>query len=266
MNIRKHGLLWLLLAALLALGSPAARADAEAIPIYFFHDTICASCDGTEAFLAIFAEALPDAQALHPYTLELHNTFHVTGSAVYRQVLAQHGLADAMLEPPMVIIGGKALAGMENIAANLREYFLTAAETESLPEDMRLLLDAPKDALFAGFEANPQDTTLLYFYRITCDECSQTAPVLEALPGAVEIDGQPSTVRLLTFNTRAGANRERVRALFARYDVPAEKQQVPIVFLTDTYLSGYEEIAAGLPAALEAGQGLGFQFPPPGAP
>lgn len=253
-----QGLLWLVLVALLCGAAPAARAADEevaSIPIYFFHDTVCGSCDGTAEFLALFAQTLPDARDIHPYTLDMYNTFHSTGGAVYRRMLSELGLADAGLEPPLVIVGGKALAGMERIAAGLREAFLLAAEAARLPGD-----------LFAGLNADQQETTLLYFYHTTCTECDETTPVLDALPESVTVGGQSSAVRVLAFNAQAGSGHERLQALFAHYGVPEEKQQVPIVFLTDTYLSGYAEIARHLPASLEAGAGRNFQFPQVDAP
>lgn len=254
------------LAGLIAL-MPWVAGVAETMPeaeltVYFFHDTACASCDGTEDFLAIVGEQLRGAGEEHPYTLKMYNTFTTSGAAAFAQVLAEYGLEDAGVTPPVAIVGGVALQGLERIEQNLREYFLTAAELSGLTETARLRVenDDPDD-LFAGFAAEPGDSMVLYFYRATCEECLETAPVIDALPETLEIDGRESTVQVIRLNTRAGGNRDRVMALFAHYAVPEDKQMVPIVFLRDSYLAGYDEISALLLPSLEAGGGQSFVFP-----
>ena len=45
------------------------------------------------------------------------------------------------------------------------------------------------------------------------------------------------------------------------YQVPEEDQMVPIVFTSQGYLAGYEDITQNLLPQLEAGAGLNFQYP-----
>ncbi len=253
----------LIVAVMLAFACAAqAEPATEAIPIYFFHETVCGSCDGTEEFYAVLDETLSDVKDAHPYMTNTYNTFQTTGDAVYGQMLAERGLDRKDCEPPVAIVGSKVLIGMESITRGLREAFLTAAELMDMTPEYRAFIEAPEAGnLFGGFAAGENESTILYFYRITCDECNQTKPVIEALPASVEIGGETSPVVVHSLNTRAGANIDRIKQLFALYQVPDDLQAVPIVFLADTYLSGYEAIAAQLPGLLAEGAALGFAFP-----
>ena len=66
---------------------------------------------------------------------------------------------------------------------------------------------------------------------------------------------------MVRINTRSGRNDEVIQAFFAMYGVPEEEQMVPIVFTARGYLAGYEAISAGLLRELEAGAGLGMEYP-----
>lgn len=75
----------------------------------------------------------------------------------------------------------------------------------------------------------------VYFYRLDCDECAETSPIIDA--------ASESAFTAIRLNTRApGNNRERIYAFFDAYNVPDNRRMVPIIFLPDTYLSGEDEI------------------------
>lgn len=259
--LRKFATFTALFAAFcLAVG--CASKTPPAIPMYFFHDTACASCDGAEEFLTVFDAALGDEKQKHPYILEIYNTFTTDGNEKYHQILADADITPADAAPPVLIVNGTALCGMEAIQKNLLEHFLSAAQTAATPAAQRCLVEkADAENLFADIEPNATDSVAVYFYRITCDECNETEPVLDALPQTLTIDGKKSPVTLYPLNTRVGSNRERIAAMFRAYHVPEKDQMVPIVFLREGYLAGYAEISAHLQQRLQNGDGLRFVFP-----
>ncbi len=232
------------------------------VSLYFFHDTACASCDGTKEFFEIFEQALASEPQNDSYVLETHNIFETAGRAVYDRVLQENGLQATDAKPPVLIVNGFALSGLDTIRAKTREMFLSACESAAVPAQQRYLVEkTTPDALFDGMNPSADSSVAVYFYRITCDECNETKPILEALPSTVTIDGKKSEVVLYPLNTRTGSNSDRVRAMFAHYNVPEEDQMVPIIFLRDTYLAGYDQISKHLQQALQSGDGLKFVFP-----
>ena len=104
--------------------------------------------------------------------------------------------------------------------------------------------------------------TVVYFYRLTCEECIQTEEeFMDSLPEQVEADGKSYPLQVVRINTRSGSNNEILQAFFEAYQVPEEDQMVPIVFTSQGYLAGYEDITQNLLPQLEAGAGLNFQYP-----
>ena len=234
----------------------------RSVSLYFFHDTACGACDGTKDFLSIFEEQIGDVRELYPYTLEMQNVFQTEGSKSFERVMEQYGLDPESASFPMLVINGKELFGLEEIEKSLRENFLSAGEAAVTPDELAVTVEkAPKDDLFRDFpSADPGESVVLYFYRSTCPECVTTKPVMDGLPETMEINGTGSTVTVYSLNSRTGSNPERIRYLFEKYEVPEDKQMVPIVFLRDSYLAGYDEISAGLEQGLLDGGGLDFDF------
>ncbi|MDR3166664.1 MAG: hypothetical protein LBT93_01865, partial [Treponema sp.] len=162
------------------------------------------------------------------------------------------GLDGNTLELPLLIAGGRIFSGNERIAQNLREALLTAGE--DLFVHKRVYNPKEKktgDRLFADYRIRPDHLSLVYFYRITCEECGKVTPFIDSLPGNVTVEGTAVPLDIIRINTRSGNNSERIAAFFEQYQVPDEDRVVPIVFLADTYLAGYAAITAGLVPALE---------------
>lgn len=248
-------LLALVLPLLLVSISPVALGEGalpEKVEMYYFYDTLCGSCDGTEAFDAAAEEALSGVRDLYPYDIYRVNVYTGEGRARYQALCEAMGLDEDMLSLPVLMAGGRVFQGDETIAKNLREAYLVAGE--DLFVNGQVYNPAHKKtgtALFEDFQANPNAVTVVYFYRITCEECVQTAPVIDGLPDAAEV---------IRINTRSGNNGERVAAFFEAYGVPDEDRMVPIAFTSDAYFAGFDAISGGLPAAVEDGE-AGFVFP-----
>jgi hypothetical protein len=107
------------------------------------------------------------------------------------------------------------------------------------------------DRLFEDYSIQPDHLSLVYFYRTTCDECGKVTPFINSLPEKIMLGARALPPDIIRINTRSGNNSERIAAFFEQYQVPDEDRMVPIVFLADTYLAGYEAITTGLIPCLE---------------
>ena len=55
------------------------EAAEEKLPILFFHNTACGSCDGTADFVAAVQEEISYYKEAYPYELQCYNVFKTTG-------------------------------------------------------------------------------------------------------------------------------------------------------------------------------------------
>lgn len=104
-------------------------------------------------------------------------------------------------------------------------------------------------------EDGEADSVILYFSTYSCDDCSRVKELLGEQEDTVELpDGRLSPVKIHEFNIMEKDYVELAQYLFAAYEVPNEKQQVPILFYRDGYLSGVKEIGEQLPVKLQSGE------------
>lgn len=120
--------------------------------------------------------------------------------------------------------------------------------------------EAVEEDLFNELTIEKEESTIVYFYRVDCQECIDVQPFIDNLPSTISANGNEVTLNLIRLNSREGNNGERIRALFDKYNVPSEDQMVPFVFLSDRYLAGQKEIEENLLQLLEQGHGQGFEF------
>ena len=239
------------------------RSKKESLSMYFFHDTACRSCDGTEEFYKVYDEKLKDLEKeAYPCKIFTNNVFQTNGRKKLESMAEEWGLDVSSIEFPVLLVNGRMFCGMEEIEKNIREQYLIGIqngfkESESFKRENHL----KEEDLFQGWETDPSHMTVVYCYRYTCPECEETFPFLNELPKEINIDGKKVPVDLIKINSREGRGGDRIRVLFEKYNVPEEKQGVPFVFLRDKYLSGYDEISTQLIPLLEKGEALDFCWP-----
>ena len=221
----------------------------EKVNAYFFYEELCGSCrDDMDRFISILEEKLPlEEREQYPNSFHLTNVYESVGRAQYVKVTDDLGIDRDMLTFPLLILGGRIFQGFDSINSNIREAYLTAAEDLYVYERPY----SPKarktgEHLFDDYSINPDSVTIVYFYRITCEECAQVTPIVDSLPKTVLVDGRDRPVDVIRLNTRSGNNGERVAAFFEAWQVPDKDRMVPIIFFSDSYLAGIEAISPGL--------------------
>lgn len=237
--------------------------EVEPIPLYFFHDTACGSCNGDEDFMEIYAEQLEGIDK-NKYSCRLYtcNTFETSGRNIKNKVAAEWGISVDSIQEPSMLLNGQVFNGMDSIRTNLREQYLSAWEDgRTAVSEIKEENILPADQLFDEWKIDPSEQTVIYFYRITCDECIKTEPIVDAVPETIRVNGEETSVNLIKINSRGQRNSDRIYMLFEEYEVPEKDQMVPIVFLREEYLAGYEQISTGLTEKLEQGAGLNFTWP-----
>jgi hypothetical protein len=234
--------------------SPAENAALpDRVNLYYFYEELCGVCEGDVGeFYAIAGEQLAEIGETYPYALHTINVYLRENRSLYQQALAGLGLEGQPPELPFMAAGGRVFQGHETIAKNFREAFLTAGEDLFVNRGEYKPLERKTGAeLFDGYRIVPGHRTLVYFYRITCEECGAVKPLIDGLPETAAVKEGQAPLDIIRINTRSGNNGERIAAFFDHYQVPNEDRMVPIVFLEDRYLAGYKTIAAELGRRLE---------------
>ena len=245
---------------ILNLNAPMTHADelsVNSLKAYFFYEELCGNCYyDEENFISILKEQLPKTEdRKYPVYFETANIFETKGRAVYEEITDNLGIDRSMLETPLLILGGRVFQGYDSINANILEAYLTAAEdlyVNGTPYNPAARKTG--DHLFDDFSINPDHVTVVYFYRITCPECNQTAPLIDSLPKSITVNNTQKTLDIMRLNTRSGNNNERIAAFFEAWNVPDKDRMVPIIFFSDSYLAGYNDISADLEKRLIADQ------------
>ena len=202
--------------------------EEEALTIYFFHDTACGSCDGTEEFRAIISEQIYPYSEARPYRLNVKNVFKSEERDRAEELLMEEaGLTIKEVSFPLMMINGKVYEGLPEIEENIQKEYFAGMVSEAV-----------------------------YFYREDCPECVDLAPFMDSLPETVQVGGVSLPLAQERLNSREGDNGDKIRELFEAYQVPEEDQMVPIVFVGSHYLAGAGEIEENLIPYLEAGYGL----------
>lgn len=209
------------------LAGAAEMQEQEAVPIYFFHNTACGACDGTEEFRETVEEQISGYQDVCPYELLEYNVFKTGGKEVWDAVAGEYQLENESYIFPVMILDGMMYPGMQEIREQLLPAFLEASGVSAL-----------------------------YFYREDCPECLDMEPFWEQFSEVLENGQGEDFCQVLKLESRTGDNGEQIRQLFELYGVPEEDQMVPIVFLKDGYLAGQKEIEEKLMPALEKGRGF----------
>jgi hypothetical protein len=201
-----------------------------------------------DRFISILEEKLPlEERERYPNSFHLTNVYESVGRTQYVKVTDELGIDRDMLTLPVLILGGRVYQGYDNISSNIREAYLTAAEdlyVYNRPYSPRTRKTG--ENLFGDYPVNPDNVTIVYLYRIVCEECAKATPVIDSLPKTVMVDGRERPVDVIRINTRSGNNGERVAALFEAWQVPDRDRMVPFVFFSDSYLMGFEAISSGL--------------------
>jgi len=108
----------------------------------------------------------------------------------------------------------------------------------SQSEDTSLVADTSQ-----AIEFKPTDQKTLHYYGThACEDCKLVEDFLLGLPDFVHVEKA---------NIADDGITKELTALFEAYQVPKEKQQVPILFIGRNYLSGAREIVEELPAVIE---------------
>lgn len=252
--MRRMTLLWgaLLLAVMVSLPAPTARADEPVVHMILFWSKTCPACH------KVLEGTLPPIQEKYGDQLEV-KSLDVSEPDNYKLFSA---LEEAYQVPkklqgvPVIFLGQTFLVGWVDIGDHLDEeiqrylaaggvdYPMTASEVERLPEEGYCWCPTPSAAESGAPIEGDKPIHLAYFHQAGCTECNRALYDLKFL------QGQYPQLVVESFSIPEDAALSE--CLGQRYGIPEEKRMTaPAVFIGEDYLLGKEVSANNLEALLK---------------
>ena len=236
----------------------------NAIKIYFFYENSCDSCNETQKLYDILADKLRLSHDTSSYRVWTYNVFKASDEITFEHTLSSFKLKKQDISLPWLIIGDQYLCGYDAIKSGIQTLY--SSKEGFVPKySNRLTSPSASDTLQTEIStdsavADPNLSYGVYFYTLSCSNCEKTKKYLAVLPKSYEIRGKTSQVKIVQKNILDQENTALIRTFFETYHVPSEKQKVPILFLSDRYFAGYDDISAHLEKSLAEGHGLNFIY------
>jgi glutaredoxin len=174
----------------------------------------------------------------------MYNTFRISDTEVFENYIKRFNIPENSINDPALFINEKFLIGESEIEQQFKKVFL--AEKENTIKKIS------GEKFLQSYESEPQ--TIIYFYTVSCEECSNARKFLNSL-GLADLFGDNHAV-LIQYNISESGNSELIKKYFAEYAVPEKDQKVPIVFFGNRYLSGEKAIEQELIEVIKNNQGI----------
>lgn len=263
------------------------NSDNLTVQMEYYQYNVCASCHPEDDFFAVVSDTISPIKQEYPYEIAVYNTFRAEDKNRFEKRLQELGLKEADVSLPALIMISEdsealvCLSGLDEIKEKLEDTLKQAAkpgqfvsseaalesdektEAASLTENenqdqMQVSSSDWKEQLReAASKDKSTDSVILYFSTASCTDCSEVKSLLKKMT-----DEQTTKKPLVIheFNIAEGDNVVLLQKLFAIYDVASDKQQVPIVFFSDGYLSGAKAVTQGLEQKWKDDELTGFNL------
>ena len=263
------------------------NSDNLTVQMEYYQYNVCASCHPEDDFFAVVSDTISPIKQEYPYEIAVYNTFRAEDKNRFEKRLQDLGLKEADVSLPALIMISEdsealvCLSGLDEIKEKLEDTLKQAAKPEQfVSSEVALESDEKTEAASLTENENQDqmqvsssdwkeqlreavskdkstDSVILYFSTVSCTDCSEVKSLLKKMT-----DEQTAKKPLVIheFNIAEGDNVVLLQKLFTIYDVPSDKQQVPIVFFSGGYLSGAKAVTQGLEQKWKDDELTGFNL------
>ncbi|MBQ6408358.1 MAG: hypothetical protein IJJ64_10030 [Butyrivibrio sp.] len=247
-------------------GADTSEAKEKVIELFVFAP--CESCNEEEKFSKEVEHKLAEAGE-GSYECRVYNAYKDSGASRLEALTEDYGLDISISDLPAAIVQGETFFGTyDEIGEALGEYLENRAEadeeksgpgtetdnsadvdlgagrgtdsdidTERSVDTVDVANENAVDSVFCRdiMDVGKDDTVLILFVTGSCDSCNEAEEYLKNyLP--------KEHCKLHIYNIMEDENAAVIRKLMGIYEVPDNKQQVPLLFFKDGFLSGADAI------------------------
>lgn len=281
---KKHAIVWIIFLCaifticgfyrtnIVSMASQAKETN-RTVQMEYYQYNVCGSCHPEDDFFDIVTETIRPIREEYPYEISVYNTFRSYDREKFEKRLQDLGLTQDDVKQPALIVGNVCLSGLDEIKEKLADTLKQAAQdssveatSKSVETDTQAEIESQTETPLSQNDWKEQirkavlkdkstDSVILYFSTVSCTDCNEVKTLLKKLT-----DEQTAENPLVIheFNIAEGDGVVVVQKLFSLYNVPSEKQQVPIIFFNGGYLSGAKAITDNLEQTWKDGKLIGF--------
>lgn len=243
----------------------AAEETETVIVIDCFYSNACASCNEEAKLIEEFQTLIGDVGGKARIVYNMHNTIRTNEIETLDQYCKIYNVPENEIFMPILFVGDTYLSGIDDIKKSLKsvvdeEILLNRQKDDINVPGISEQADAEQKKYIVTYNKT-DDTELIYFFLPSCEDCSKAEKALAELPSVIKLEHRGriiySNIKIVKLNAGEEENLAQLKARFEYLNVPTEDQQVPIVFLGNTWFSGSESIQSNLKTAILNGQGIG---------
>lgn len=241
----------------------------EPVKLYYYYFNACGACNEGGKFYDMADSALKGIDS-SKYQIIAINVFKDTNPEPLRLFLKDNKLDKEDISYPILVAGSNYIIGYENIERGIRELvqsridntdFKSVNGREKSLEGYQKQGDTDTDIPAA---INKSDSYFVYFYTPSCNDCNSTQALLKTLAPVYSISVGGKTVNSSPViehkNIVEKNSLSQLENLFDYYHVPKDKREVPVMFYSKGYISGYKDIKKNMEKIIKEGQALNFDY------
>lgn len=241
----------------------------QKMKLLFIHNNPCEACDEEGRFREILDQVIQEEHIETGFTIQTFYAYQEEGRKLAEQTIEYFESRKGAVLYPILIVGDDCLLGYDQIRQELGRALEAASEadirepvlfreSDALDKSPAEFMDLESQEIV--LDAGADVVHLLYFHTEICPKCEKAEEILKQLPRQVEVEGREYPVVITSLSVAEDKNALLFGALAKQYGIPEREQQVPIVFLGESYLSGESQIRGHVLELLESGGGVGAVY------
>lgn len=244
-------------------------AKSKPVKLYYYYFNACGACDEGGKFLQTASSALKGIES-SKYDIIMINVFKEASPESLRLFLKSNDLQAEDISYPMLISGNNYIMGLENIEKNMRGLLLNSIYNRSFSREQGSSEPATNSLDWAsGFNgikgaADKNSSYFVYFNTSSCSDCNKTRDFLETLSDGYKLNIGGKTVNSPLVIEHKNITQENnlvlLQSLFEYFNVPEDNREVPVMFYSKGYISGYDNIKNNVEKIIMGGEALNFDY------
>ncbi len=265
----KKKILCLLLCFLSLLTFFGCSVKSEPVKLYYYYFSACGACKESDKFYDMAGSVLKGIDN-SGYQIITVNVFKEAMPESLRLFLETNNMKAEDISYPMLVSGNNYIMGLENIEKNMRELLLNSLDNKSFSPGSGSRKPTGNSLEqkngYKGIQgtSDKNSSYFIYFNTSSCSDCNKTQAFIKTLSDGYKLNIGGKTVNSPLIiehkNIAQENNLVLLQSLFEYYNVPEDNREVPVMFYSKGYISGYDNIKRNIEKIIIGGEALNFDY------
>lgn len=241
----------------------------EPVRMYYYYFNACGSCNESGKFYEMASSELKGIDS-SDYEITTINIFKDSMPESLKLFLSDNSLNIEDISYPMLTAGRNYIIGQDEIKLGIRELLkgqIESSVSAYVNGKTNSLKESPKQVAAddIGLKTIEKSSSyFIYFYTSSCDDCNKTQGFIETIPRNYLLnDGDKTISSELLIDKKNITQQENLtllQSLFDYYGVSENEREVPIMFYSKGYISGYTNIKNNIETVIKDEKALNFDI------